>query len=190
MWKNYKTGVLKVCPQALIVHDKYHLMAYLNKAVNTVRRKEHFALLKENLDHLKRAKYIFLKRSENLTELEAKRFSELSKLNLKVSKAYLQKELFRGFFDFATEKGAQTYFNKWERKVIRQNIPETITIAKMFRSHFDGLISYIKYRISNGVTEGLNSVIQTVKANAKGFRNFENYRIRILFVAGKLDFGF
>jgi hypothetical protein len=35
--------------------------------------------------------------------------------------------------------------------------------------------------------EGFNSAIQLIKANARGFRNFTNYRARILFHCGKLD---
>ncbi|HHY86947.1 MAG TPA: transposase, partial [Verrucomicrobia bacterium] len=34
---------------------------------------------------------------------------------------------------------------------------------------------------------GLNSKVQMIKSNARGFRNFENYRTRILFFCGKLD---
>jgi len=37
------------------------------------------------------------------------------------------------------------------------------------------------------VTEGFNSVIQAIKADARGFANFENFRCRILFHCGKLD---
>jgi len=37
------------------------------------------------------------------------------------------------------------------------------------------------------MTESFNSTIQSIKASARGFRNFENYRIRILFFLGKLD---
>jgi len=37
------------------------------------------------------------------------------------------------------------------------------------------------------VTEGLNSKIQAIKSNARGFGSFENYRIRILFFCGKLS---
>jgi hypothetical protein len=36
-------------------------------------------------------------------------------------------------------------------------------------------------------TKGLNSKIQALKANARGFRSFANYRIRILFFSGKLN---
>lgn len=41
--------------------------------------------------------------------------------------------------------------------------------------------------ITNAVTEGLNSKIQSLKSAARGFRNFRNYRIRILFFCGKLN---
>jgi transposase len=37
------------------------------------------------------------------------------------------------------------------------------------------------------MTEGFNSKIQAIKADARGFRSFENYRTRILFFCGKLD---
>ena len=40
---------------------------------------------------------------------------------------------------------------------------------------------------TNALTEGFNSKIQAIKADARGFRSFPNYRIRILFHCGKLD---
>jgi transposase len=51
----------------------------------------------------------------------------------------------------------------------------------------ENLLTYLKHHITNAVTEGLNSKIQSIKAAARGFRSFRNYRIRILFFCGKLD---
>lgn len=62
-----------------------------------------------------------------------------------------------------------------------------VKVAKMLKRHLHGLISYFEHGVTNAVSEGLNSKIQAVKAAARGFRNFENYRIRILFVCGKLS---
>jgi hypothetical protein len=45
----------------------------------------------------------------------------------------------------------------------------------------------LKHHITNAVTDGLHSKIQSIKSNARDFRNFRNYRIRILFFCGKLD---
>ncbi len=51
----------------------------------------------------------------------------------------------------------------------------------------DNIVTWFRHPISNGPTEGFNSRIQAIKAAARGFRNFENYRIRILFFCGRLD---
>ncbi|MCF6325284.1 MAG: transposase [Gammaproteobacteria bacterium] len=48
------------------------------------------------------------------------------------------------------------------------------------------MLAYFKYPISNAVAEGLNSKIQTVEANARGYRSFDGFRNSILFYCGKL----
>ena len=58
---------------------------------------------------------------------------------------------------------------------------------KMLKRHLPELLTYFRHRITNAVTEGFNSRIQAIKAAARGFRNFANYRIRILFFCGRLD---
>ena len=60
-------------------------------------------------------------------------------------------------------------------------------VVKMLRRHEQGLLSFSQHRISNACAEGFNSAIQLIKANVRGFRNFTNYRARILFHCGKLD---
>ncbi|MFA6857841.1 MAG: transposase, partial [Treponema sp.] len=45
----------------------------------------------------------------------------------------------------------------------------------------------LKHRITNSFAEGINSVIQLIKSTARGFRNFENYRMAILFFCGGLN---
>ncbi len=52
--------------------------------------------------------------------------------------------------------------------------------------HPAAVVVYLRHRITNAVT-GLNSKIQAIKSAARSFRNFRNYRIRILFFAGKLN---
>jgi transposase len=62
-----------------------------------------------------------------------------------------------------------------------------VKVAKIFRRHVDGLLSYFRHRITNATSEGFNSRIQAIKSAARGFRDFKNYRTRILFFCGKLD---
>ena len=60
---------------------------------------------------------------------------------------------------------------------------------KLLRRHEEGLLNFSQHGIRNACAEGLNSAIQLIKANARGFRNFTNYRARILLHSdcGKLD---
>ena len=57
----------------------------------------------------------------------------------------------------------------------------------MLKRHLPNILTWFRHRISNGPTEGFNSRIQSIKSAARGFRNFENYRTRILFFCGKLQ---
>lgn len=47
---------------------------------------------------------------------------------------------------------------------------------------------YTRHRITNAADEGFNSTIQTIKASARGFRSFENFRVRILFFCASSTF--
>ena len=39
---------------------------------------------------------------------------------------------------------------------------------------------YFDERITNGVVEGINNKLKLIKRSAYGFRNFDNFRIRVL----------
>ena len=62
-----------------------------------------------------------------------------------------------------------------------------IKVAETLRKHLYGLLAWFDSRIDNALTEGFNTTIQALKATAKGYRNFDNFRIAILFYCGKLD---
>ena len=59
--------------------------------------------------------------------------------------------------------------------------------AETLRRHLEHLLNYFECYITNAISEGFNSKIQAIKANARGFRKFVNYRTAILFFCGRLD---
>jgi transposase len=71
--------------------------------------------------------------------------------------------------------------------VSRSRLKPVVEVAQMHKRHLDNLLTYLKHHITNAVTEGLNSKIQSLKAAARGFGSFRNYGIRILFFCGKLQ---
>ncbi len=79
------------------------------------------------------------------------------------------------------------FFDNWYGWAVRSRLKPVAAKAKMLKNHLGQLLSYFRHPITNAVSEGFNSRIQTIKSAARGFRNFENYRTRILFYCGKLE---
>lgn len=173
-------------PQAVIVYDKFHVSALLNKAVDLVRRQEHRRLSKEGDEILKGTKQLWLYNPINLSEERQEHFQEVLQVNLKTSRAWLLKENFCGFWDQEGRWQGEGYFKKWYSHAIRTRLEPIKKVARTLKRHLEGLLNYFEHRITNAASESINSRIQALKANARGFRAFDNYRTRILFFLGKL----
>lgn len=187
MWEPFITAASKTLPQADIVHDRYHVSAYLNQAVDTTRRQEAKALAGRDDTSLKGSRYIFLKNPQNFTDAQRTRFEHIQALNLTTAEAWRMKENFKSFFTSATLEDARNFFTEWFNNVHVSAIAPMKKVAVMLHNHLQGLLNYVKHHITNAVAESLNSLIQEIKYVARGFRRFENFRIAILFFLGKLD---
>ena len=103
MWEPFIQTIEQEVPQADIVHDRYHISAYLNEAVDKVRRQEHKELQAQGDETLKGTRQLWLYNPENFTPEQSAEFEQLKDLNLKVGRAWAAKELFSKFWDYATE---------------------------------------------------------------------------------------
>ena len=186
MGANFATATRIACPQAAIVHDRFHVSMHLNEGVDKVRRAEHRRLLERGDDSLTGTKFLWLQGASPEGE-RALTFDELCKRNLKTSRAWVHKETFMEFWSQGDAERGGRFFKQWFNTVARSKLEPLKKVARMLKAHLLGLLNYFEYPITNALTEGFNSKIQAIKAEARGFRNFANYRIRILFHCGKLD---
>ena len=187
MWPAFTKAVNRLLERADIVFDRFHISQYLNKAVDQVRRSEHKKLLKEGDRSLVGTRYSLTRSAHTRTEKHEATLDDLCGRNLKTSRAWALKESFVHFWESRNAAFAEGIFRDWYQWAVRCQLPPMVKVAKMLKKHLAGLMSYFEHRITNAVSEGLNSKIQSIKASARGFRNFENYRIRILFCCGKLE---
>lgn len=187
MWKAYITAVHGELPNASIVHDKFHIIKYLNDAVDKTRREEARKLKEVDDKTLTKTKYLFLKNPENMTAQQLSRFKQIQELNLITSQAWAAKENFKGFFESETINDAKFFFAEWYQDIKDRSLKHMIKVGKMLIAHSEGLLNYIEHQITNSVAEWLNGKIQEIKTIARGFRKFENFRIAILFFLGNLD---
>jgi len=185
MGANFAAATRIAAPQAAIVHDRFHVSKHLNEAVDQTRRQEAAKLAENGDETLKQTRYLWL--HGTVPEKHQASFAELLEMNLKTSRAWLYKEQMVEFWSQSDAASGERFFSQWYRTVMRSRLPKVMAVARTLKSHLVNLLTYFQHPITNALTEGFNSKIQAIKADARGFRRFENYRARILFFCGKLD---
>jgi transposase len=182
---SYVAATRAQAPQAVIVHDKFHVAKMLNEAVDQTRRAEHACLQAKGDNTLNGTRYLWL--HGMVPEAKQASFAELLEINLKTSKAWCYKEQFIEFWAQPDAAHAAQFFKDWHHSVVRTRLTRVKAVAKTLKKHLTNLLTYFVHPITNAISEGFNSKIQAIKSDARGFRSFVNYRARILFHCGKLS---
>ncbi len=182
MSEAYLVGVLEQLQEAEITFDRYHVKAQLNAAVDEVRKAERL----EHGDALKRSRYLWLKRPGNLSEKQRGRLDDLLKLPLKTARAYNWALRFELVYELDSED-AGPYLRRWIAGAVRSRLQPLIDFAHMVEDHWPGVLRWFESRISNGLLEGLNSLVQSAKRRARGYRSTRNYIAMIYLTVGKLN---
>lgn len=181
MWKAFINTVKEAMPQADIVHDRFHLVKYLNDALDKVRRRE----VKAH-DLLRNSKYALLKNPENLTEKQRIKFEQIKAANHEVAKAWQVRENFKSLFSSNTREAFPLYMS-WASDAAGKKMKEVTKVVDMFHAHIKGVINALASNFSNAMAQRLNGKIQQLKCVARGYRTFANFRSAILFFHGGLD---
>ena len=170
MWEPYIASTLAHVPHGRnkIVFDRFHIMQHMNDAVDQVRKEENRLLLEEDIDVLKGSKYLWLFAEENVPKKMKHRFAFLRGLELKTGRAWAIKEMLRGLWTYEYKRWAQSYWKEWYLWATHSRLKPVKKVARMIRNHLENVLTYIDHRITNAVSEGLNSKIQTVKKTPTG----------------------
>ena len=103
--------------------------------------------------------------------------------------AYEQALKFDDFYELEDPAAAEEYLRRWVSEAKASELEPLADFAEMLETHWPGVTRWHQTRISNGLLEGLNSLIQTAKRRARGYRSTRNYKTMIYLVAGKLTPG-
>ena len=186
MWTPYVEVIKERLPNALLVFDKFHIIRHLMGAVDKVRKEQVRELKAQDLDLLKKTRYIWLKNPWNLTDNQKLRLSELEKLNLKINRAYLLKEAFRQFWTYTYPTCAKKYLDQWFWWATHSRLKPLRDFAWMIRRHQDDILNYFKARIHNGAVEALNNKAKAISHRAYGYRTAETFKLALLHGLGNL----
>jgi len=175
MWRPYATAIAEKLPHAKLVTDRFHVMKLVNQELNALKK----TLKKELPDEAKACHYPLLKNEADLTEKQQGILEHVYEASPQLKEAHQLKEEFRTLFDkdHSLEQGAHE-LQKWIDKAEKARL--FVDAVKTIKNWFHSIVNYFHHRTTNGPAEGINNKIKVIKRMAYGFRNFANFRLRIL----------
>jgi transposase len=184
MGKAYIKTAREYAPQAQIIFDRFHVQRLVSDAVDETRKEEWRQLKSISQDDAKEIKglrYVLLKNPWNLSAVECDRLSDLPVENMRLYRAYLLKESFASIMDRRQPSVAQRKLQDWLSWASRSKLPAFVEAARTIREHLDDIIAYIRYQITNAVSEGLNNKVRLLTRRAYGFHSSKATIAMIMF---------
>jgi transposase len=179
MWQGFLNTAKAVFPNATLVVDRFHFFGYLNKALDNERKslRQHF----KDREDFKRLKWALLKNAEDLTDNQKKKLARAFLLAPHLRLLYEHKEKFRSIFDQRlTRKQGEIELNRWIEQANKMKNKHLNNFLYMLNEWKEYVLNYFTHRFTTSVIEGINNTIKTVKRMGYGFRNFVNFKQRIL----------
>lgn len=189
-YQPYATAVAAGLPEARLVVDHFHVIRLANAALDEVRRRTQHATTGHRgrkHDPLYRIRRRLLARHEQLTPDAFNRLLELLEEgdpDGEVGAAYLAKELLRETYLATDTFDARRRLVAFYDHCTTSDVPELTRLAKTIRRWEVPILRWHRTRLTNAATEGTNLIIKNVKRLGYGFRNFDNYRLRLLLRCG------
>jgi transposase len=190
-WRGYASALVVSLGHATVVVDHFHAIRLANTVVDQVRRRTQQATLGHRgrkRDPLYRIRKLLLTAAEQLTSRGRVRLRAglaAGDPGGEVAAAWQGKELLRAVYaavGTAAARAALERFYRWSDGV---QVAELSRLARTVRAWEAEILAWhATGGCSNGPTEAMNLLIKKVKRVGHGFRNFVNYRLRLLLHCG------
>ena len=178
----YIKGVTENLTEAEITFDKFHAVKLVNDAVDQVRRAE-----SKNRPQLKYSRYLWLMNESRLSVEQSLSLEALCSMNLKTARAYRIRLAFQDIYSCPSRDWGELVLNRWYSWAIRSRLEPIKKVARTVQRHRDGILRWFDSKIANGLIEAINSLVQTAKAKARGYRTLRNLNAITYLIAGKID---
>jgi transposase len=184
MTGNYKSIVKRLCPNADVTVDRFHVTKMIHEELNQARIAQKKAAeslkVKERtklFDNLKGSKYTLLKAEDDLSEKQKLKLKQIKDASPLIGIMHSLKEQFHFLFEHSQNVGEGTFeLINWLKKAQPYYKKSVATIKRWFAE----IVGYFEERTNNGVVEGINNKLKLLKRCGFGFRNFINFEVRAL----------
>lgn len=186
----YANGLQTHLGHATKVVDHFHAVRLGNRAIDDVRRR----VQNDTLGHRGRKgdplygiRRLLLTAQERLNQRGSDRLADglhRGDPDGEVAAAYLAKELLREVYAADGVAHARRRLEAFYIWCADADVPELRRLARTISRWQDAVLAYHTTGRSNGPTEAVNLLIEKIRRIGHGFRNYENYRLRLLLRCG------
>lgn len=183
IWSPYISTIETCFPQSTLILDRFHVTKLLNESLNLVRKQ----LRKDFKDQLayKKLKWIIFKQYHLLSDDELDELEKAFILAPQLQEYYFLREDFHHILDNQTDVNlAIVALDNWVEQIHQKQIVVFDTFCKTLKHYKRYVANYVKNKLSNAVTEGLNNLVRSIRRCSFGMPNFENIRLRVLAISG------
>ena len=188
----YFHAVTKLCPNAEIAVDRFHLVQNLNEYFDKVRKEEFRKAQKNKKDFEEimlspSRRFMFLERDAILSIEEQNMLGKLKILNTNISNAMIIVEYFHKVLEEKGVHGFRSRLAKWYGLVRDSKLLPLRKFAMQVRKYRMNIEAYIRSNLTTAISEGLNNKIRVLKAMAYNYTNEESFMLKILQRCGFLN---
>jgi transposase len=179
----FLSGAAQRFPKARVVLDRFHLMKMVSEAVDATRREE-----TGKTRRAKGTRFLLLKNPSKLSVEQRELLGNVlaDEAFAKTSEAYRLRLAFQELFRQKKSK-ADHYLATWLDAALDSGVKAMEDVAETFFKMRDKILAWFDDRVSNGILEGFNSVLQSAKSRARGYANPKHMILMSYLLHGKLD---
>jgi transposase len=175
MWEPYSNVCEELLPNADITVDRFHVAKAVNEELKKLKNQEK----KHHPEVIKGAHYPLLKNQEDLTDTQQEKLDQVYETCPTLKMAHRLKECLRHIFEYdSTKEKAIQRLQKWSHVAEQEQLFSEF--RKTLAGWLDKIANYFQQRTTSGMVEGINSKVKLIKRRAFGFRNFQNFRLRVI----------
>ena len=189
-YAGYAAGLAEGLPNARLVVDHVHAIRLANAALDEVRRRVQQTTLGHRAASPIRSTRLDDGCSAATSGSAPVAWAQVSALldagdpGGEVGAAYLAKELLREVYATASVGVARRRLDRFYRHCRDSEVHELVRLARTIRGWEGPILAWHATRLTNGPTEAVNLLVKKIKRVGHGFRNFDNYRLRLLLHCG------
>lgn len=186
----YAKALRTSLPGATITVDPFHLIKLANGCIDEVRRR----VQRETLGHRGRKhdplygiRRLLTRGYERLNDRQEARLAEglrTGDLYDEVGGALACKEQLRAMYTASTRSTARAELATFYTYARTTGTPEVLRLSRTVRRWEREILAFFTTGHTNAKSEARNLITEKLRRNAHGFRNFENYRLRLLLHSG------